>query len=107
MAAAMLLLLALPSAQLSVSGIVYLDTCCCGDIGPCPCPEHNGPHDDDSPTMRSCGNSGSVISSPGLPSFDLPQVATIAIAVRRAPPLVARLAQPHPAPDAEPPTVPI
>ena len=107
MAAAMLLLLALPSAQLTVSGTVYLDTCCCGDAGPCPCPEHRERHDDDSPTMRSCGNSGSVISSPGLPSFDLPQIASISIPMQNAPPLIATLAKPHPAPDAEPATVPI
>jgi hypothetical protein len=102
-AVALLLLLALPTAQLPAIGFVYFDLCCCGDAGPCPCPEQ--PHDD-GPTMRPCGSGGDIVTSPGFPSFDLPQIEIIEIAERIAPP-AATYPLPHAAPDDEPPTVPI
>lgn len=104
---ALAIFLALPAAQLPSWDFRWdADACCCGKAGPCPCPDHDLPHQEDTTSLRACGSGGNYVTSTPAPVLGLPP-STIAIAPRLEPAtIVATVTAPHAAPPVERPRGP-
>jgi hypothetical protein len=81
------------------------DTCCCHHAGPCPCPGHQLPQHERTPSLHKCGSGGHEVVSPSAPSFEAPpDTIALAAATSRAPAIA--IARPHAPPSLEPPSAP-
>lgn len=54
--------------------------CCCDKLGPCPCPDHELPHEEGHASMRACGSGGNYLTSVHAVELGLPPPALISIA---------------------------
>jgi hypothetical protein len=80
--------------------------CCCDKAGPCPCPDHELPHDEGNASVRACGSGGNYFTTPATPELGLPPASPAAPAHDAEPrPSIAH-DTPHAPPDRERPRGP-
>ena len=101
-AIAIVLGVSMVSAQVQTITIVDTVICCCGMHEHCPCLEHQHQHRSqpgDAPMVRGCARGRTLLSTPSLTAFNVPEVA---LAIPAVPAIASVIALPTPHLEPEP-----
>jgi hypothetical protein len=104
---ALAILVAIPASQIPSWDFRWDPrACCCDKAGPCPCPDHELPHEEGSASMRACGSGGNYFTTAQAPELGLPPVALASILSIEAASPMPHTDTPHAPPDRERPRGP-